>query len=124
MNTKPTNTLLQHFISIAITVGVVLVFAKLLPGNDSAGGYLIQQQQQQQPPNAGEEEFVIAYGGDMPNYNLEIPELNADPSSFEAFSNPTPTIGEVPTPAEGGHIPLQWLDNFINNLGPEFWKRS
>lgn len=124
MNTKPTNTLLQLFISIAITVGVVLVYAIPLPDNDqAAGGYLIQQQQ----PNAGEE-FVIAYGGggDIPNSNnglLDSPtELNTDdPSSSGGdffLSNPTPTIQEDPTLArEGGKlIALDWLENFREGI--------
>lgn len=36
MNSKPTNTLLRLFISIAITVGVVFVYGKPLPDNDQA----------------------------------------------------------------------------------------
>lgn len=106
MITKPTHTFLRLFISIAITVGVVLVYAKPLPDNDQAGGYLIQQQQQQQQPNAGEE-IVVAYGGDIPNYNLDSPELNTDPS-FGVFSNPTATIQENPTPAKGELVAFEW----------------
>lgn len=126
MNTKPTNTLLRLFISIAITVGVVLVYAKPLPDNDqAAGGYLIQQQQQ---PNAGEE-FVIAYGGgggDIPNSNnglLDSPtELNTHDPSLSGgdffLSNPTPTIQEDPTLAgEGGKlIAFDWLENFREGI--------
>lgn len=37
----------------------------------------------------------------IPNYNLDGPELNADPP-FWVLSNPTPTIQENSTLAEGG----------------------
>lgn len=133
MNTKPTNTLFRLFFSIAITVGLVLVYAKPLPNNydQAGGGYLIEQQQQQQPPNAGEGEFVVAYGGDdIPtNYNLDnIPNpdelLNTDPSSFSAFSNPpTPTIQENPTfttTEKSGQVALEWIDNLMNNIREKF----
>ncbi len=109
MIAKPTNTLLRRFISIAITVGVVLVYAKPLPDNDQAGGYLIQQQ-----PNA-EEEFVVAYGGDNPEYNLDSPEKNTDPS-FGGVSNPTPTIQENPTPANGEPVTFEWWDSIIDGI--------
>lgn len=97
-------------------MGVVLVFAKPLPDYDQAGGYLDQQQQ----PNTGEE-FVVAYGGgDIPNnYKLDTsPEqLNTDPSSFGEFSNPTLTIQENPTPAEGGELVAgNWLENLYNSI--------
>ena len=120
MIAKPTNTLLRRFISIAITLGVVLVHAKPLPDNDQAGGYLIQQQQQQQQqqPNAGEE-FLVAYGGDNPEYNLDSPEQNTDPS-FAGVSNPTPTIQENPTPANGEPAAFEWLDSIIDGIRQKF----
>lgn len=108
---QTTSTLLRLFISIAVTVGVVLVYAKPVLNNDQAGGFLIKQQQQ--PPNAGEE-FVVPYGGDLPNYNLDNPDLNAEPP-FGVPSNPTPTIQENPGPADGEPIAFEWLDN-INSL--------
>lgn len=108
MIAKPTNTLLRLFISIAITVGVVIVYAKPLPDNDQAGGYLIQQQQ----PN-------VAYGGDNPEYNFDSPELNTDPS-FGGVSNPTPTIQENPTPAKGDLVAFEWWDNVMNGIRQKF----
>lgn len=125
MNSKPTNTLLRLFISIAIIVGVVFVYAKPLPDNDQADGYLLQQQQ----PNAAED-FVVAYnggGGDTPISNsngLDSPELiNTDPSFGGGgfFSNPTPTIQENPTPArEGKLVALDWVDNFWEGIRQKF----
>ncbi len=58
---------------------------------------------------------VVAYGGDIPNYNLDSSELNTDPS-FGVFSNPTPTIQENPTPAKGELVAFEWWDNFINGI--------
>lgn len=119
MTTKPTSTLLRLLISIAITAGVQLVYAKPVPDNFQIDGFL-QQQPQQQPqqqeqPNAGES-FVVAYGGNnSPNYNLDSTDLNAA-AQFGVSTSPTPTSQENPSPAEGDLVAWEWWDNSRNNV--------
>lgn len=97
MTTKPTSTLPRLFISIAIMLGVVLVYAKPVPDNYQLDGFL----QQQELPNAGEG-FVVAYGGGdtPPAYGFDSLDLNLLPQPGIPTS-PTPTIKENPTPAKG-----------------------
>lgn len=113
MTTKPTSTLLRLLISIAITAGVQLVYAKPVPDNFQIDGFL--QQQLQQQPDAGES-FVVAYGGDnSPNYNLDSTDLNAA-AQFGVSTPPTPTSQENPSPAEGDLVAWEGWENTRNNV--------
>lgn len=126
MTTKPTSTLFRLLISIAITVGVVLVYAKPVLDEYQLDGFLLPQQQQQQPeqPNAGED-FFVAYGGDIPHYNLDGTDIKAAPQSAVPTS-PTPTIQENPTLTEGGGPAgaLQWVQDTFDRVSGKYVTES